>query len=253
MSPPDSQLHPLVDGFADAETYDRGRPRYGEDAARVLVEELGLGPTAPVLELGAGTGQLSRALVAAGMDVTAVEPLANTRELLVRAIGADRVRAGVAEEIPLADHSVDAVLAADAFHWFDESRAMPEIRRVLRPGGGVAILRSIPMWEAPWSAELGPILAVSRPDHPAYAGRSPAAALEQDGCFGPVRERTVTDEQPTDRARILAYLASVSWIATLPEHRRRDLLTQVESLLGRHGVTDAQQQVLHQIWIARLA
>lgn len=248
--PAPPQLHPLVRGFSDAQTYDLGRPRYGVPVVQAIAEVLDLTPGEPILELGAGTGQLSRALLASGLDVTAVEPLEQTRELLAQAIGAEHVLEGVAEEIPLSDGAVCAVLAADAFHWFDEARAMPEIRRVLRAGGGVAILRTVPVLDAPWSEELGVIMNELRPDHPAFSERGAAAALEEDPHFGPVVEQTVTSTQTMDRARIVAYLASMSWVATLPD--REQLLSRVEQLLDAHQVSELRHDVLHQIWIARL-
>src|SRR5690242_672781 len=99
-----------------------------------------------VLDLAAGTGKLSRALLAGGLDLIAVEPLAPLRDLLAEKIGAERVREGVAEAIPLDSESVDAVTVADAFHWFDHPRALGEIERVLRAGGGLAVLAMVPDW-----------------------------------------------------------------------------------------------------------
>jgi SAM-dependent methyltransferase len=248
----DAPLHPLVAGFNDPETYDRGRPRYDEQTTAVLREGLGLADGAPVLELGPGTGQLSRALLAAGFDLRAVEPLPGMRELLAQAIGAEHVLAGVAEDIPLEDGSVDAVLAADCFHWFDETRAMPEIRRVLKPRGGIAILRSIPIMNEPWSEDLGKILIAERPEHPAFGERGPAAALEEDEAFEDVRATSVQTEWAIDREGILAFLGSVSWVGTLSEERRAALLKQAGALLDRHEVARWTAAVTHQIWMARL-
>lgn len=247
-----SRLHPLVAGFVDAEVYDRGRPLCDAHAIAVLREGLGLEDGAPVLELGPGTGQLSRALLAAGLDVTAVEPLAQMRALLVRAIGAERVLEGVAEDIPLPDASVDAVLAADSFHWFDEARTMPEIARVLRPGGGVAILRSAPSMDAPWTEELGTILMDGRPEHPAFGVRGAADALEDDPAFGEVREAAVTSERLIDREGIIAFISSISWVGLLTEARRSQLLDRVAALLEREDVREWRQPVVHQIWMAKL-
>jgi SAM-dependent methyltransferase len=143
---PGPGLHPLVSGFSDARNYDRGRPRYGPATVAAIVGALELGVGAPVLELGAGTGQLSSALVEAGLQLTAVEPLAETRALLARSIGAERVLEGVAEQIPLGEDSVEAVLAADSFHWFDRSRALPEIRRVPWPTTSGSRGCSDPAW-----------------------------------------------------------------------------------------------------------
>lgn len=246
-------LHPLVSGFSDAETYDRGRPVYGESVARALLEPLGLGAGAPVLELGAGTGQLSRAVLALGFDLTAVEPLGATRELLCRAIGRERVRAGVAEDIPLRNDSVQAVLAAEAFHWFDETRAMPEIKRVLRRGGGVAIMRTVPQWDMPWMGDLVKLFEGLHADHPAFGERGAADALEEDPDFGPVTESSATSTRTIDGRQFLAYVASFSWIATLEPRRRSGLLSDVERLLDEHGVRELAFEQHHQIWTALLA
>jgi SAM-dependent methyltransferase len=249
----DSELHPLVGGFRDAAGYDRARPRYDASVVAKLVEQLALAPGAPVLELGAGTGQLSRALVEAGLELTAVEPLEATRQLLAEAIGAERVRAGRAEEIPLADASVQAVLAADAFHWFDEQRAMPEIKRVLRPGGGVAILRTAPVLDTDWSRELGEMITELRPRHPAFDARPPAAALEDDPAFGPVRESTVTTRRDLDRDAVIALVGSFSWVAALAAEDRERVLSRVGEVLDAHGVERESYDILNQIWTAQLA
>src|SRR3954467_9504456 len=113
-------IHPLADrGFADvADRYDRGRPDYPP----AVVAALGLAPGARVLDLAAGTGKLTRVLRAAGLDVVAVEPQAPLRDKLAAVVGSERVREGVAEEIPLPDDSVDAVTVADGFHWFDDAK-----------------------------------------------------------------------------------------------------------------------------------
>ena len=140
-------LHPLAVRFAEvADAYERGRPEYSPAAVGALAAELRIPPGAPVLDLAAGTGKFNRALLRAGLDVVAVEPHSSLREVLAAKVGAERVRAGVAESIPLAKGSVVAVTVADAFHWFDQSVALGEIRRVLRPGGGLAVLSTVPDW-----------------------------------------------------------------------------------------------------------
>src|SRR5438270_7125297 len=122
-------LHPLAERFADvAGVYERGRPEYPPAVVGAIAAELGLSGAAPVLDLGAGTGKLTRALLAAGLDVVAVEPQASLREPLAASVGAERVREGSAEAIPLADGTVRAVTVADAFHWFDQAAALAEIR-----------------------------------------------------------------------------------------------------------------------------
>jgi SAM-dependent methyltransferase len=250
--PAHSGLHPLVGGFTDAAGYEAARPRYDERVAAVLAEQLELESGAPVLELGAGTGQLSRALVASGLDLLAVEPLGATRELLAAAIGPERVRDGRAEQIPLADASVEAVFAADAFHWFDEQRAMPEIKRVLRPRGGVAILRTVPVLDSDWGRALGRVITASRPEHPVFAGRGAAAALEEDPAFGPVIEKSMTSSDELDREGLIAYVASFSWVASLTPQQREQMLDRVREVLVEHGVGRSRHELLHRIWLARL-
>jgi SAM-dependent methyltransferase len=124
-----------------------------------------------VLDLAAGTGKLTRALLGVGLDVVAVEPQAQLREILVASVGAEHVLDGVAEEIPLPDASVAAVTVADAFHWFNQAAALREIQRVLIAGGGLAVLRILPDWSgASWAHEVGTLIAELRPDHPQFEG-----------------------------------------------------------------------------------
>ena len=146
-----------------------------------------------------------------------------------------------------------AVFAADAFHWFDERLAMPEIKRVLRPGGGVAILRTAPVIDEPWSRELGEIIKTMRPEHPAFNERGPAAALEEDPAFGPVRETTV-DLAARARPR---RAASRWWRASAGWRRCRTPSASGCSrasarVLDAHGFERASYDVLHQVWLARL-
>ena len=250
---PQTELHPLVGGFTDAEGYDRARPRYDAGAAALLVAELDL--QAGVSGAGARRRhrQLSGALLEAGLDLVAVEPLDATRTLLAAAIGAERVRAGRAEEIPLPDASVQAVMAADAFHWFDERLAMPEIRRVLRPGGGVAILRTAPAIDEPWSRELGELIMELRPEHPAFNDRAPAAALEEDPAFGPVRALDTTSaaragSRGHPRAGRLLQLGREAARGTSASSCSR----ASASCSTRAACSARAYDVLHQIWVARL-
>jgi ubiquinone/menaquinone biosynthesis C-methylase UbiE len=130
--------HPAAPSFARAaEAYERARPGYAPAAVAYLVQQLELRPGRVVLDLGAGTGKLARQLLASGAHVIAVEPLAEMRALVPEGIEA---LDGRAEAIPLQDASVDAVTVAQAFHWFDEDAARAEIRRVLRPGGALALV-----------------------------------------------------------------------------------------------------------------
>jgi len=126
-------------GAAD---YERGRPGYPDAAIALVARKLGITPGQRVLDLAAGTGKLTRSLLGLGAELVAVEPVAGMREQLRRAVPGVDVRDGTAEQIPLDDASVDAVLVAQAFHWFDVPAAAAEIHRVLVPGGGLAVIRN---------------------------------------------------------------------------------------------------------------
>ena len=167
------ELHPLAQKFAQvADAYERGRPEYAPAVIGAIAAELGLAPGDPVLDLAAGTGKLTRALVAYGFEVTAVEPLAPMRAVLSERVPAAAVRGGVAEAIPLEDRSVAAVMVADAFHWFDRPRALAEIRRVLARGGAVALLNTVPDWNGVQQRDTA-----AASEHPADLSQRPRAVL----------------------------------------------------------------------------
>jgi ubiquinone/menaquinone biosynthesis C-methylase UbiE len=234
-------LHPLAARFAAvAGEYERGRPDYAPALVGAIAAELGIPPGARVLDLAAGTGKLTRALLGIGLDVVAVEPQPSLREILAAAVGPERVREGVAEAIPLPDSSVAAVMVSDAFHWFDRALALQEIRRVLRPRGGLAILSTVPDWGgASWAHELGTLIISLRPEHPHFDGPPWQDFVRASEGWTAPREIRVTTRQPATAERVLDHIASMSWIAALPEDRRAETLAQVARLV-RAGDTPPQ-------------
>jgi SAM-dependent methyltransferase len=167
-----------------ADRYDRLRPRYAVAAVRWAVGEHPL----RVADVGAGTGILSRLLQRLGHDVIAVEPDGRMRARLAAASPGIAVVAGTAEDIPLLDRSVDAVVAGQAYHWFDTERAHPEIARVLRPGGVFAALWNDADPRTRWTVRLveiidgpdAPMRARRRSDFGRYFGRVELAEFRHD-------------------------------------------------------------------------
>jgi SAM-dependent methyltransferase len=222
-------IHPAAEkGFArSVEAYERGRPGYPPEAVAHLVSRL---PAAPrVLDLAAGTGKLTRALLAAGATVTAVEPVAEMRAALPE--GA-RALEGTAEAIPLADVSVDAVTVAQAFHWFDGDAALGEIARVLRPGGVLALFWNRRLEEDPVNRALDEIVDPLRHGVPTHRDEAWRAAFERTSLFGALEEHVFSNRQLLDADGLAARIASISFIAALEAGERERVLERVRALAG---------------------
>jgi SAM-dependent methyltransferase len=249
-------LHPLVQGFADvAEEYELGRPGYVPEAIEAIRTALGLAAGARVADVGAGTGKLTRALLAAGLTVIAVEPLPSLRATLARTVPEADIRAGTAEALPLADGEVDAVICADAYHWFDGPRAVAEFARVIAPGrGGVALLWN---WEGdweeapPWRAELHAFIESIRPEHPSFTTTDQGrGAVDASPAFEDLTLTEVHHELRTDPARLLAQITSMSFVGGMPEPERGAVLAHVEGILARHDVREFMAPLRTAIWTA---
>jgi SAM-dependent methyltransferase len=217
--------------------YERGRPGWPTECVRIP----GLPSTATVVDLGAGTGKLTRLLVSAFDRVVAVEPAEAMRRLLVALCPEAEALPGTGQDIPLADASVDAVFAAQAFHWFDEERAVAEIARVLRPGGALVLMWNLP--SGPWkpsTAGAEALLIERMPEgDPGYIALDlggPHASSDwrlavADSPFEPFEATALPNPQTLDRDGLVAFFASMGWLADLPDDERLPLLDEVRSLL----------------------
>ncbi|HEU0305079.1 MAG TPA: class I SAM-dependent methyltransferase [Gaiellaceae bacterium] len=222
-----TEIHPTAAaGFsAAAEVYERARPGYPEEAVAWVAERLGIGSGRDVLDLAAGTGKLTRQLVPYGARIVAVEPLDAMRAELERAVPGVQALPGTAEAIPLPDASVDAVTCAQAFHWFRMDEAVREIARVLRPGGGLAMLWNGRDLDDPLHASVDALLAPHRPEWPSgdEYWRSVFASVEHRVWRHAHR---LTLEQYVDR------VASTSVVAAMADEQRRAFLDDVRDVLA---------------------
>jgi SAM-dependent methyltransferase len=205
-----------------AAAYERGRPSYPPDAIDWLLPP----DTGKVLDLGAGTGKLTTRLVERGLDVVAVDPITDMLELLRASLPETKALLGTAEDIPLEDNSVDAVLVAQAWHWVDPERAIPEIARVLRPGGRLGLVWNTRDERLGWVRELGRIIG-SDGDQGRFNVTLPAPFTE------PERHQVEWTNYLTPQA-LIDLVASRSYCITSPTEVRTTTLDQVRKLLATH-------------------
>jgi ubiquinone/menaquinone biosynthesis C-methylase UbiE len=209
-----------------ADAYDRGRPTYPRDAAAWLTAEQPL----TVLELAAGTGKLTEQLVALGHDVHATEPDAAMLDVLQRRLPDVRASLTGAEDIPASDSSYDVVVVAQAFHWFDHERALPEIARVLKPGGHLAIVRNDRDERIPWVRKLGRIIGSTGRDDV-----DPVAVLAGSRHFRSAEEQDFKHWQTVHRESIQDLVRSRSDVIALDEEARATRLADVLALYDDYG------------------
>jgi len=211
-----------------AETYDRVRPPYFRPLIDRAREVLGLGPDACVLDLGAGSGRLTRELVTRFRTVFAVEPDDDMRVLL----DVGTVLSGTAEQIPLADARLDAVFVGEAFHWFDAARAITEIARALRPHGALAIV-STHWWETNPPLSEAALRLLREPHERARKQRRPRWDTAFEGSpFEPLQCENYEKQITVDADRLLKLYSTTSALAALSRAERESLFTSVRSELA---------------------
>jgi SAM-dependent methyltransferase len=219
-------------GGDNASSYERGRPSYPPAAVEHLANVLGIEPGRVVVDLGAGTGKFSRLLAATGARVVAVEPQAAMRAQLAAVVPPSvAVVDGGAESIPLVDASVDVVCAATAFHWFDHARAMPEIARVLRDGGGLGLVWNERDERVRWVRQMTEIIRWDRyrPYGVTFDWRP---FIELGGFFSYGGRLQVPYVQLLDRASFIDRVSSISYISTLSPEARAPVLARCAELVA---------------------
>ena len=232
------------------EDYERGRPGWPKTA----IDWVGLPPAADVLELGAGTGKLTRLL----RPHYAVEPDEGMRRVLHRVCPDANVLEGAAEAIPIGDDSVDAVFAAEAFHRFDGEASVTEIARVLRPGGVLALLWNLPGGSDHPDVEAAVELLTARA--PADVGHEPAdlnthryssgtwREAFEGSRFGPFEEAEFDNRQAIDRDDLLAFFASMGWLSERDD--RSSILAELDALLTQPSYVRSWRTRVHRTRLA---
>jgi SAM-dependent methyltransferase len=239
------RVHPAAAVGFDraAAAYERGRASYPAAAVEAVLASTGAAPGRTLLELGAGTGKLTRELARSGARVLALEPVAGMRELLAQSAPAAELLDAVAEAVPLADRSVDAVVAAQSFHWFDPERATAEVARVLPPGGVVALIWNRRDESVAWMRELTRILDGRAGDAPRYRTGLWRRGFDGSPAFAPLELRTWPHRGAEGREVVLARVASMSFVAALDEEPRAELLAEIARLLDTHPDTRGRDDV----------
>ncbi len=211
---------------SEAAAYERGRPSYPPEAVDWLLAPTDSFRAGEVLDLGAGTGKLTTRLVERGLSVTAVDPIAEMLDMLRGALPDTPALLGSAEQIPLPDNAVDAVLVAQAWHWFDPERATAEIIRVLRPGGRLGVLWNTRDERSGWVRDFGRIVGLEHDRD--------SATVDLPTAFTDVATHQIQWTNYITRDALIDYVASRSYCITSPAEVRTRTLENVRELLDTH-------------------
>jgi SAM-dependent methyltransferase len=211
---------------SQAAAYERGRPSYPPEAVDWLLAPAGDWVAHDVLDLGAGTGKLTTRLVERGLDVIAVDPIAEMLDMLRTALPDTPALLGSAEQIPLPDNAVDAVLVAQAWHWFDPERAVAEVARVLRPGGRLGVLWNTRDERLGWVKDFGQIVGLEHDRD--------NATVDLPEPFTDIATHQVEWTNYITPQALIDYVASRSYCITSPAEVRTRTLDEVRELLATH-------------------
>jgi SAM-dependent methyltransferase len=217
--------------------YDRGRPGYPAEAVEFALAPLRGRPDLRAVDVAAGTGKLTSVLCAAGVATVAVEPAPGMLKVLKHRVSRAQVLAGRAEDLPLPDASVDLVAVGQAFHWFDRGRALPELARVLRPGGRLALFYNSRDDSVAWVHALADLVG----DH---ADHATAHRSDDRAALGPFEAEELgrfSYQQELDADGLADLVGSRSYVITLPAGERAALLGRVRELARTHPMLVGRQ------------
>ena len=215
-----------------AEEYERTRPDY---PPRVL-DLVPVGADAEVLDVGAGTGKLTRVLARRYARVTAIEPLDGMRAILERVVPGVEALAGRAEQLPLPEGAVDAVFAGQAFHWFANDDALAEIHRVLKPGGALGLIWNMRDLDDPLQRAIEELIAPLSGEVSHFYGGVWRRPFEGTDRFGPLEEASFEHVQELDEQGLVDRVLSTSYVATAPVEHQREIEARLREVIGGDSV-----------------
>lgn len=231
-------VHQVADSGFDAEaaSYERARPGYPPECVAWLAEHLRIGPGCTVLDLAAGTGKLTRLLEPLGARLLAAEPVGGMRAVLRATSPTVPVVSSTAEQLPFASGSLDAIVVAQAFHWFDAPVALGEAARALRAGGRLGLVwnardRRDPAVDALWSIMDRVEKRAPWRAHDEWR----ETAFTETPWFGPLREATFHHSQVMTIDEVVDRFRSVSHVAVLPPAEKEAVLAEVRSVALAHA------------------
>lgn len=219
-------------GFAaGAATYAAGRPSYPAEIKAWLRNPLGLGAAKTVLDLGAGTGKFIPFLQATGARIIAVEPVDEMRQALAQDYPTVKALSGTATAIPLADASVDAVICAQAFHWFSSPESLAEFHRVLKPGGALGLVWNVRDERVDWVRALSEVMAPYEAGTPRYHSREWRRVFPSDLFEVPQKSVFVHGHTGPAETVIVNRILSVSFMAALPEAEQDKVAATIRQII----------------------
>jgi SAM-dependent methyltransferase len=222
-------------GFStQAGTYTQGRPDYPQALSLWLSDTLGIDAQACVVDLGAGTGKFTRLLAPLTEHLIAVEPVQAMREEFGKSFPDASIICGTAESLPLAAASADAVVCAQAFHWFANEAALAQIHRVLKPGGRLGLIWNVRDESVDWVAEITRIITPFEGDTPRFHTGNWRLPFNGDYFTQPEPSCFNYSHSGSAETVIMNRFLSVSFIAALPPAEKSSVTRQLRELIATH-------------------
>jgi SAM-dependent methyltransferase len=219
-----------------ADAYSRGRPAYHPElVTSVAARCVAVGVGAVVVDVGAGTGIFTAQLLTAGVQAIAVEPVAAMRTALTDALPTVSVFDGTAEALPFASGTVDVLVVAQAFHWFDPVPTLNEMARVLKPGGELICVWNVRDEDVAWVAKYTEVVDAYAKDTPRHRDFTWRRGIDADTRFGFVEEWGIDNPQPSSPQLAVDRALSTSFIAALEPAEQQLVAEQIRSIVAPFG------------------